>query len=305
MELTIGFENFRCLKNTRIRLSGLTVLVGPNSSGKSTVLRSLTAEITDQDAWQQKQDCRVTIWVQNEQGHVSRRVREPNSAARSDTRFWTTQTLHLDLTSLRQHVQAAQQSSISTDGSNLVNVFGTLTRNQQQSVVARFCELVPVFGDVLSRPSGGGRLRLVFQDRWNESVWYEPEEVSDGSLLTLAFLLISYQQPVPDVVAIEEPERGLHPYLIQQLVDLLRRLTQGQLGPAKPIVVLATHSPQVVDCAKPEELRFLNRNPDGSTRIDEAPVTEAGWKDVWQAYEQSMSGMWLAGGLGGVPSSNG
>jgi hypothetical protein len=41
---------------------------------------------------------------------------------------------------------------------------------------------------------------LQFQDRWADELWYEPQEVSDGSMLVLAYSILAYQQPVPDVI---------------------------------------------------------------------------------------------------------
>jgi predicted ATPase len=113
----------------------------------------------------------------------------------------------------------------------------------QGSVAEELAKLVPVLQDVNARPHprGGGKHRLVFQDRWADSIWYEPHEVSDGTILTLAYLLLPHQEPPLDLVGIEEPERGLHPYLLGEIVGLLRKLSRGELG-SKPVqVVLATH----------------------------------------------------------------
>src|SRR5262249_35497845 len=148
---------------------------------------------------------------------------------------------------------------LASDGSNIVNVFSTLTRSEQGAVASAFCGLVPLYQDVDARPSSNGHHRIVFRDRWASGLWYEPAEVSDGTILTLALLRLQHQQPPSDLITIEEPERGLHPYLLGELVRLLRKLAEGSLGPKAVQVVLATHSAELLAFARPEEVRFLSR----------------------------------------------
>src|SRR5262249_17807879 len=151
-------------------------------------------------------------------------------------------------------------------GSNLTNVFATLTRSTQTTLAAELCRLVPVFSDIVTTPLNTGTHRLRFQDRWNSDVWYEPDQVSDGSMLMLALLTIQYQNPPVELIAIEEPEHSLHPYLIGEVVRMLRHLAIGQLGPKSAHVVVTTHSPEVLQFAEPDEVRFLSRCDDGSVK---------------------------------------
>jgi predicted ATPase len=159
-----------------------------------------------------------------------------------------------------------------------------------------------VFSDVVATPLGSGAHRLRFQDRWNNQVWYEPEQVSDGSMLVLAFLTLQYQQPSVDVIAIEEPEHSLHPYLVGEVVQMLRKLAHGELGPKKTHVVVTTHSPEVLQFAQPDEVRFLNRQSDGSVVISQPPTGTPQWEQAFEEYRRDLGSIWLSGGLGGVPS---
>jgi predicted ATPase len=120
-------------------------------------------------------------------------------------------------------------------------------------------------------------------------------------MLMLAFSVLPFQSRVGNILTIEEPEHGLHPYLLQQLVELLRGLASG-LGGTKPIqVVIATHSAELLEHLRPDEVRFLSRNDDGSVLIEEAPVDDPQWKDVYDEYQRSLGSLWLSGNLGGVP----
>src|SRR5262249_29641917 len=84
-------------------------------------------------------------------------------------------------------------------------------------------------------------------------------------------------------------------------IKLLRNLATGKLGPRPIQVVLATHSAELLEYVRPEEVRFLNRIPeDGGVRVD---TSSKDWQDAFREYTESLGSAWLAGGLGGVPGA--
>ncbi|MBM4059700.1 MAG: DUF2813 domain-containing protein [Planctomycetes bacterium] len=299
----LTIENYRCLRAVTMNLEPLTVLVGANGTGKSSVFAALGSSFSPVDRW--ARDATVTVRVHAE--HATGRADErhvPQSGQKWEgTRdFPHAMVLQLDLQLIRQANQLQEMRQLATNGYGVANVFGTLTRKEQDEIARQFCTLVPLFADVAVRPHAAGNHRVVFQDRWHPTLWYEPHQVSDGSILLLAFLLLPYQSPPPDVIAIEEPERGLHPYLMGQLVGALRRLANGELGPRPVQVLLATHSAELLEFVEPREVRFFNRSKDtGETIVREAPVDDPSWKQTLREYDDSLGDLWLSGGLGGVP----
>lgn len=303
----VSIQNFRCLRDVELNLEPLTILVGPNATGKSAVLDALNPrpETNSSDKWQFDNDLKMMRRFEDESGNYI--CFQTEAGAHTTREGWDSksvkyQKLQLDLGGLRQENIAEAAHVLDSTGSNLTNVFSTLTRNQQIALRDEFCRLVPVFGDINVRPVSSGKLRLEFQDRWNESVTYKPAQVSDGTMLVLAYLVLQYQEKPPGIVAIEEPERGLHPYLLERLVNFFRDLATGARGPGPFNIVLATHSPELLNFARPEEVRFLTRKSDtGETVIEEPPVEEEGWEETMQIYLDSLGDAWLSGGLGGVP----
>jgi predicted ATPase len=304
----VDISNFRCLRQTSITLEPLTVLVGPNGSGKSAVLAALNPQLatSQADTWQH--DANITVQRAFDFGAKDVQRVETRPGVASDVppilanlRYRLT---HLDLNKLREPNVLMLETHLSPDGGNLPNLIASLSRSQQGELANTLCSLVPLFSDVGLVPVAQGMQRLRFQDRWNRSVWYTPQEVSDGTILLLAYLTLQYQSPPVDLVAIEEPERGLHPYLLDQLLDVLRKLSRGELGAPAVQVVLATHSPELLEYVKPEEVRFLNRSADdGSVVVNSIPVGDPDWPRYFREYSESLKQAWLSGGLGGVPGA--
>jgi predicted ATPase len=284
----VSFENFRCLRKVSLRLAPLTVLVGPNASGKSTVLEGLVVDrtLTARDAWWQDGQ----LPIRREFSFADNRVVRNESVEPRNTHWgagtgtgvgYTYKRLHLDLARLRRPNQLQAEVSLCESGENLTNVFASLTRKEQIALAQNLCRMVPVFSDVEARPFQAGHHHLLFQDAFCHDVWYKASEVSDGTMLMLAFLLLQYQPSSPDLLAIEEPERGLHPYLLGKLVSFLRDLAHGHIGPRPIQILLATHSAELLEHLRPEEVRFLSRSTeDGSVIVEEAPTTSPEWEQA-------------------------
>src|SRR5262245_2367379 len=297
----VHIKNYRSLRDVELKLEPLTVLVGANASGKSNFLRAIACKCEGvADIWARDPAQTLRVELRRDDGKFLAWQLHEGSVPQYAPPF-VCQLLHLDLTKLRDHNTLSAQHSLEPSGQGLANVMATLPRKARDAIAQQFCALVPMFEDVDTRPSSGGNHRVVFQDRWQPATWYEPTQVSDGSIMLLAFLLLQHQVPAPDMIGIEEPERGLHPYLMGELVKVLRSLATGKFG--KPIqVVLATHSAELLDFVDPKEVRFFSRSKDtGETKIETAPVDTPQWKKVFTEYNDSLSGVWLSGGLGGVP----
>lgn len=303
----LSIENFRCIRKAEIELGPFTVLVGPNASGKTTVLEALRPSIhhDQKNHWRQESAAQAKLVAHLYDGRSS--GYESRIPTKSSVPVkWLTQSVHhvrLDIDALRAENTVARATLLSETGDNLANVIGSLTRKQQEHLSRMFCRLVPVFADVDLQPTSGGRHELRFQDRWSEKLWYQPSQVSDGTMLMLAYLTLQYQATPVDVLTIEEPDRGLHPYLMEQVISFFRRLSSPSDPAEKPIqIVAATHSAELLEYCRPEEVRFLDRTPeDGALRVHQIDTASPDWEETFETYRRSLGSVWLSGGVGGVP----
>ena len=82
-------------------------------------------------------------------------------------------------------------------------------------------------------------------------------------LLVLAYLtILSLPQP-PKVILLEEPENGIHPKRLREVLSILRDLVKER--PTSQII-LTTHSPYVLDTFQPDEVTVCQQ-VDGETKI--------------------------------------
>jgi energy-coupling factor transporter ATP-binding protein EcfA2 len=91
-------------------------------------------------------------------------------------------------------------------------------------------------------------------------------QTSDGVLLVLAYLTVLYLPAPhrPRVVLVEEPENGIHPKRLQDVLGILRDLIKEQTTSQ---VILTTHSPYVLDLFEPEEVSLCYMSEDRAVAI--------------------------------------
>ena len=91
------------------------------------------------------------------------------------------------------------------------------------------------------------------------------EQASDGAILFLGFLALANLPNPPKILLIEEPETGIYPERLGQVIELLRKVTE-EAGENAPQIVFTTHSPYVLSFFQPEEVTFMSRGNDGAVR---------------------------------------
>ncbi len=85
------------------------------------------------------------------------------------------------------------------------------------------------------------------------------QQASDGAILFLGFLSLSYLPKPPKLLLIEEPETGVYPKRLNQIIGILRRMADSPANEKLPQIVFTTHSPYVLTTFKPEEVTFLSK----------------------------------------------
>ncbi len=113
-------------------------------------------------------------------------------------------------------------------------------------------------------------------------------QVSDGVLLVLAYLCILHLPQPPRLLLIEEPENGIHPTRLQQVISMLRELIEEHRTTQ---LLMTTHSPYVLDLMKPDEVTLCHKAKDGAVttrRLSTVPTVLRqldifGLGEIWTA----------------------
>ena len=74
------------------------------------------------------------------------------------------------------------------------------------------------------------------------------ERASDGTLRLVAYYILLNEPELPPLIAIEEPERNLHPGALTDITNVLEQISEHSQ------VIITTHSSQLLDAFNPEYL---------------------------------------------------
>ena len=199
--------------------------------------------------------------------------------------------------------------TLSADGQNITNFLFNLSQNHKEL----FRQFEQSFKDCVvslksvSTPADShlkGQIKLKFFDALGNSYW--AEEVSEGVLYFLALLCIVHQPDPPKLLLLEEPEKGIHPRRIKEVMDFIFEL--AELRGIQ--IILTSHSPYVVDhfADIPECISVFDRENDETVihnagdLINESNAQLAAEGKPPIRYTDSLGEHWVSGFLGGVPA---
>ena len=113
--------------------------------------------------------------------------------------------------------------------------------------------------------------------------------ISDGTLRFLLSECIFYNPLRGELVAIDEPERGLHPDMIRSVADMMKYAARQSQ------IIVATHSPHLLNQFELENILVFEKDEDNSTVVHK--VSENDFPE-WEG-EFLPGQMWLLGQIGG------
>lgn len=250
----ITISDFGCIRDLDLTLTPIHALIGPNDTGKSTVLRAIHRALV-----QSGQVPGIAVYEQNERWGLDR---NEDSVVNTDRAFpfghaaivrWQPDSLKVP------SKQVVHPLAFLTNGTGLP---GMLARSFLASPSAladtntRLTKTFPTIKSLRVQPTSEDLLGILFELKTSR-VLVSANEMSDGVLYWLAFDTLRYLEG-DWVLLLEEPENGLHPSRIAEVMRSIRNVVETSAG--KIQVIMATHSPIVVNELRPEEVTLITRD---------------------------------------------
>ena len=118
--------------------------------------------------------------------------------------------------------------------------------------------------------------------------------LSDGNVRFMAFLTLAYSPNTMPVICFEEPENGLHPRRLKDLIDTITAMSNPTINNPKQIFI-TTHSPYLLDLVDPENV-FIFEKKGGRSEIHSLNINQM----EEQLKDFSLGELWSRGSIGGV-----
>ena len=143
------------------------------------------------------------------------------------------------------------------DASNLAQILGKIFQDEtkKEDFTEWLSILIPEFKSIDVVKSGIDGSFHIFVYEKSHSKPFPIALLSDGTKNILALMAAVYQSNEPQFLCIEEPENGLHPQAIEQLIELFRIKCEEE----GHHIWLNTHSQTLVRSLKTEEIILVNK----------------------------------------------
>ena len=328
MIANVAFRNFKALRNARVDLGAFNLVLGPNGSGKTSLIDALLhlrglSQLSPVDEFVGLECDAPTLTFHFSAPHESTEVRlgcvgdvacnalqvvSSGAASWSELRPLVSRIRsytfdHNAMARPAKH-RAGISEDLAPDGGNLAAVVGALQDASPikfSGLAAELLRLFPEFTAFNVRSGANQMMTLSFTLAGGAGL-VEGDSVSQGMLYTLAVLTLSLLPSPPTVVCIEEVDRGVHPRMLREIRDALYRLSYpASFGLARPPVqvIATTHSPYLLDLFRdhPEEVIISQKH--GTSAQFQRLSERADLAEILQ--EGSLGDLWYSGILGGVP----
>lgn len=221
-----------------------------------------------------------------------------------------------NISTLLQPGQISNDSFVKVDASNLVSFLDEMNNNYSDNYEKINTELARCVGEItkVTTPTVKGLVdeketvlgkKLRFLDKNKRLFW--SDEVSDGVLYFTALLCILNQPNPPKLLLLEEPETGIHPVRIREIVDYIFDLAQE-----KGIqIILTSHNVNLVEEFKdfPRNI-FVFSKSDGATNVKNLKTDIIEIDDIEREkmgfpktnYLENLSDSWMVGLIDGIPA---
>ena len=201
-----------------------------------------------------------------------------------------------DTSLLKQKALLADNRFLKSSGVNLAAILYDLKENEPsvyQNIIETIRKVLPSFREFELELSHK-KLSLAWRQKDNPDKIFPPHLTSDGSLrfFALVTLLSMPEDRSSDIILLDEPELGLHPYAITILAELIKiKAKSSQL-------IIATQSPLLMNEFQPEDI-IVTEAEDGNVttfkRLDKNELKS--WLDDYCA----MGDLWQQNIFGGNP----
>ena len=326
MIASVAFKNFKALSSTSLALAPFNLVVGPNGSGKTSLIQALLrlrslAKLPPVEATgrRERKGAPEIVFqfappyeaLTARMSCVSEYVCDLLQVTPAGAPGWPalrdelthTRSYLLDHYAMAEPSPRATNTALASNGGNLAAVLARLRASAPESFAALVAEAVRIMPEFVALELGEREdsacelaLRLV------DGEVVTAENLAQGALYLLAVLTLAADPAPPAILCIEEIDRGIHPRLLREIRDALYRLSHpAAFGLARrPVQIIATtHSPYMLDLFRdhPEEIVLAHKR--GREARFERLADRSDLAELLR--EGSLGDMWFSGILGSVP----
>lgn len=196
---------------------------------------------------------------------------------------------------VKQTANIHDNSVLESDGANLASFLRAIREYNEKSyqeIIKTINRVSPFFQDFILEPERHNQntIKLKWKHKGTDE-YFDASDLSDGTLRFMCLTALLLQPHLPSLILLDEPELGLHPFALNILAAMFRKVS------LKTQIICSTQSVTLTDNFDVEDIIVVDRinNQSEFKRLDKDEYKE--WLE-----EYSLGEIWQKNIIGGVPS---
>ena len=290
----LAIQNYRCFRKMSVPMRPMTVLIGPNNTGKSSFLRCLKTlwDLHNQKKKPTKHNLLISDFFGYSKSEMSLSAKamgweiaahyKPVSGLAdsltlaSDTcdvlghvRYFDIPRLDLSMVSEGANANQPIHDVLDEKGKNLPAVIDYMLRKERNRfdlMLNSLRERIPGLLDLTVETPQNSQRRIDLVVDSGQTI--PASQASTGVRLLIFFATLAFHPQPPKLILLEEPETGVHPKRLEDIISYLRSIATGKFGEYSAQIVVSTHSPYLLDFVDLDQDQVLVfERKDGGERI--------------------------------------
>ena len=156
------------------------------------------------------------------------------------------------------------KTELEPDGRNLAIVLKNILDDEKksESMFVLLKDLLPFIEGLTVERLADKSLLTGLREVYSQKKFLPASLMSDGTINITALIIALYFEEKP-VIAIEEPEKGIHPHLISKVADMMKDVSER----FEKQIIVTTHNPEMVKYAGIENILLVHRDDNGFSQI--------------------------------------
>lgn len=325
----VRIQNFRSFLDAEVDLQPFSLIVGANGSGKSNFLKFFAAvsgagvvPVDDNYGrrsyllhglqWQRHHNTEekaegFALHIGSEIFVAAPNTQQGMLATSGLLPFSETglPVFNIEPDNVSQVETTIPQAAVRSNGAGTAQVLDALKNGDREDLFVlieqNFRKYVPEIEKLSMKTVEDGRKQIQVREKGLKQPT-AATELSEGTRLILCILTILHQENPPQVILLEDVDRGMHPRLFEYVAPLMRDIAERH-----GINILATtHNPYLVDCFQDnkEAVIIVEKKEGASTLTTLAKKLEGLDYETVDPEDMPLGSLWYSGLIGGAPKTS-
>ncbi|MBM4402954.1 MAG: AAA family ATPase [Candidatus Cloacimonetes bacterium] len=167
-----------------------------------------------------------------------------------------------------RHSSRGKTWDIGKNGKKLASFIRSMDKNQREKLIALIKDIIPNIDSIDTVIKGRpGWVEMVLKEAYGDNNFkISSAHISDGMLRIIAFATLAQMPSEGGLILLDEIEDGVNPYISEKVIKILYDyVKQGNRQ-----ILFTTHSTVFLDDVKPDDIRLVFRDVDGSIAVTKA-----------------------------------